>query len=95
MYITKGLILIRFWNYGLSIQKRKLMFSERYGYTKYLKVFGWVIKPTKYNKAEEVDLSDKQYIREALKEYWYLLNSTQDFANALNYQNEIIKKYNL
>lgn len=39
----------RIFNYGLSFDKHSehLPFSMRYGYTKYIKLFGYYIKPLK------------------------------------------------
>lgn len=56
LYYRKGFFWFRLFDgYGFwgRSQKRKLlyeMFSERYGYVKYLKIFGWkfkILKPSK------------------------------------------------
>ncbi len=45
-FIAKGLIWIRIvgLGYGVSLSKKLPLFSERYGFIKYVKVFGWRVR---------------------------------------------------
>lgn len=45
-FISKDLIWIRIagLTYGFSLNKKPPLFSERYGYKKYIKIFGWRVR---------------------------------------------------